>query len=321
MRVGHRALRQAAIAPSTLRLYSRALGEFEQFARSRRLPLSGNRLANSMERFFWHCADRGLSPAIGRAALYGWLHLRSDRPTVEANNLEGPRRAILGWAKLAADHPRDPMPEEMVLQISREILRSGKPRTAAAVVVALYTYGRPGEVVNIFVDDVILPSSGAGPRYRTTAILFGASERGLYTKTGQQDDTVVIDDRCPAYLSGIVKELAARAPSERIFGDLTLSGFETAVKGAAHRLGYKYFAIVPHTFRHSGPSNDMYHKRRKLPEIQKRGRWKSVRSVARYEKSGRLLRQWGRLTPSQQSKARSDAAMLPRELLAALRAL
>eukprot|EP00972_Heterocapsa_arctica_P022443 3301412-Heterocapsa_arctica.AAC.1 len=65
-----------------------------------------------MERFFWHCADHGLSPAMGRAVLYGWLSLHSGRPTFEANNLEGPRRT-LGWAKLAADHPRAPTPEEM----------------------------------------------------------------------------------------------------------------------------------------------------------------------------------------------------------------
>eukprot|EP00972_Heterocapsa_arctica_P002057 294774-Heterocapsa_arctica.AAC.1 len=66
-----------------------------------------------MERFFWHCAVWGLSPAIGRAALYGRLHLRSGRPTFEAYYLEGPRRATLGWAKLAADHSRVPTPEEM----------------------------------------------------------------------------------------------------------------------------------------------------------------------------------------------------------------
>ena len=67
----------------------------------------------------------------------------------------------------------------------------------------------------------------------------------------------MIDDRCPAYLSGIVKEITNRTPTEHIFGDLSLSGFETAVKAAANLLNYQCFAIVPHTFRHSGPSNDM----------------------------------------------------------------
>jgi hypothetical protein len=273
VQVSRRTLRQAAIAASTLRFYSRVLDEFEQFARSRRLPLSGARLVNSMERFFWHCADHGLSPAIKRAALYGWLYLRRGRPTFKANNLKGPR-GTLGWAKLATDHPRALTPEEILLQINRAILHRGKSRTAAAVIVALHTYGWPGEVVNNYADDVILRLIG------TDRVL----EEGPY---------IYLSPPCTSFS----RLFADRVPCERILGDLPLSGFATAVKAAVCRLGYKYFAIGPLTFR-SGPSNDMCHKRRKLSEIQKRGRWKNVRPSARYEKSGRPVRLWGRLTPS-----------------------
>ena len=46
--------------------------------------------------------------------------------------------------------------------------------------------------------------------------------------------------------------------------------------------------ITPYQLRHSGPSKDRSRNSRSLLEVQKRGRWKSHKSVARYEKSGRL---------------------------------
>ena len=46
--------------------------------------------------------------------------------------------------------------------------------------------------------------------------------------------------------------------------------------------------MLPYAWHHSGPSIDRAQNRRTLAEVQKRGRWKHAKSVARYEKAGRL---------------------------------
>ena len=46
--------------------------------------------------------------------------------------------------------------------------------------------------------------------------------------------------------------------------------------------------MVPYQCRHSGASIDRAEQKRSLLEIQKRGQWKSNRSVVRYEKGARL---------------------------------
>eukprot|EP00972_Heterocapsa_arctica_P003274 487587-Heterocapsa_arctica.AAC.1 len=49
-------------------------------------------------------------------------------------------------------------------------------------------------------------------------------------------------------------------------------------------------------------------------DIQRRGRWDSVKSVARCKKSGMYLQQVARLTRVQRSKAQSLLTSLPRRL-------
>ena len=92
-------LRHVSVAPATLKLYERGLAEWRGFCKSHRLPTSGPRIMDSFERFFWYKADRGYSPAIGRAALYGWLHIVADSPSVASNQFDGFRKALKGWAR------------------------------------------------------------------------------------------------------------------------------------------------------------------------------------------------------------------------------
>jgi hypothetical protein len=82
------------------------------------------------------------------------------------NVLERPQRTILGWAKLAANHSCARAPEDMVLHIARVILLSDLSRTAMAVIAALRAHGRPGEVVNDYVDDACLLRIDSDARWR-----------------------------------------------------------------------------------------------------------------------------------------------------------
>ena len=313
-------LRHVSVAPATLKLYERGLAEWRGFCKSHRLPTSGPRIMDSFERFFWHKADRGYSPAIGRAALYGWLHIVADSPSVASNQLDGARKALKGWARLLGDQVRDPLPEELALELLLQLTETGNPLAAAAAAIQLITYARPSEALGLHREDVVLPRPGGPQRYNHVAVIFGSSSRGCVTKGGEQDDTVVIDSTCPAFIPQVLRQLHRICPpGGRIFDELTLSGYEHAVASAADELGLCAFRVVPHTFRHTGPSNDFLQKRRSLLAIQKRGRWKHLRSVTRYEKAGRVLRQWAKLPLARQNRARKAAARFPAILLRALR--
>ena len=53
----------------------------------------------------------------------------------------------------------------------------------------------------------------------------------------------------------------------------------------------KVTGYVPHQLRHRGPSHDRAQQLRSLESIQKRGRWKQLRSVTRYESAGRVAQE------------------------------
>ena len=59
--------------------------------------------------------------------------------------------------------------------------------------------------------------------------------------------------------------------------------------------------VVPYQMRHSGASIDMARRWRRLADVQKRGQWKTTRSVARYEKHARLAATWATLSSAQQN--------------------
>ena len=158
-------------------------------------------------------------------------------------------------------------------------------------------YLRPSELVALRPEDILLPV--AGTRYRSIGVVVVPRELQITTKTKSQDDTIVVDRSCAAAAGDILRELVRiRAGGERVFPRLTLNAYEKILRDVCRDLGIAELEIVPHTFRHSGPSNDFYHERRLLTAVAKRGRWANIKSVQRYTKSGRLLRAWRVLTPA-----------------------
>ena len=109
--------------------------------------------------------------------------------------------------------------------------------TGAAVLIQLASYGRPSEVIGLHKEDVVVPTAQGGPRYKRTAVIFGNSERGERTKTGEQDDTVVLDQHCHPAAARLLRVLARRAAcGSRLLAPLTLSMYERAVRSSCVRL-------------------------------------------------------------------------------------
>lgn len=74
--------------------------------------------------------------------------------------------------------------------------------------------------------------------------------------------------------------------------DFSYAEYTDQFKKVVSQLGMD---VTPYQTRHSGPSIDRARRYRDTLEVQKRGQWKTAKSVARYEKSARLAATWDAL--------------------------
>eukprot|EP00959_Pyramimonas_sp_CCMP1952_P015016 318008-Pyramimonas_sp.AAC.1 len=89
-------------------------------------------------------------------------------------------------------------------------------------------------------------------------------------------------------MSHIVRALKDRRSPQPLLG-LSYPQSLGLFRKAALNIGVD---AVPYQGRHSGASLDRAANRHSQEEVQKRGMWAAMRSVKRYEKSGRLNESW-----------------------------
>ena len=189
---------------------------------------------------------------------------------------------------------------------------------AAAFLFQFDTYSRLGELLSASVEELRAPAPHQrGAAACWTLTMHPSTELGR-SKTKQQDDTITIGSTCPrrAWLTKVAAALAARrtGPLFPLTEERHRAIFHTSRRLANLPVSH------PHRLRHGGASAD---GAALLPEatIQGRGRWVSPKSVLRYKKPARYLRELGRLTPLQMRQSIEAAAYLEATLPALLRVL
>ena len=244
-----------------------------------------------------------------------------------SRNLPRAVKALAGWVKACPELSRDPCPWEVFAAIADHWLALGTTEAilaAACGALQFDTYLRPAAAVNLSLEHVVLPSGRAGGRYDKVALIVAPSDGTAPrpSKNQQFDDTVMVGslDRSRGWLRQLVRQLVVRAKAhrvQRLFDELPLSTYERLFREASRHLGLAALKVSPHTLRHGGPSLDYLNGLATLPVLKKRGGWLSDRSVARYGKEGRLLRQVSRLSPAQQRQFKRAADRLEQKLLRA----
>ena len=147
-----------------------------------------------------------------------------------------------------------------------------------------------------------------------------ATELGT-KKSGSQDDTLFVGVTRSVLDCGSSADITFSmcwCPMDLLFGGLQLQRYEQGFHDASSILRLQRLHAVPHSVRHDGPSEDVYHKRADLAAIQKRGRWGSPKSVVRYETGAQLLRQLSFAPEQLVKKARSCEFQLPSRVADAL---
>ena len=191
------------------------------------------------------------------------------------------------------------------------------PLLAAAAIVQLDTYARPSELLRVKKQDVIRPST---KHCKYWGIIFGNSARQEKTKTGTQDDTVLFDSTDRPYAKQVLQMVynRTRRSTDSLFGQTTLSEYEDVMKRARSKAKLGQFSLTPHTVRHSGPSIDSLQKTRHPEEILARGRWRSMKSIQRYQKPGQMLASMNRIGDEIWVQAKAALPKLMRKLRSAL---
>ena len=308
-------LRAQKVSQKTLDSYFRHIGDFEKWAKLRRLRVSSNSLDKHVTRYITELSeDEDFSPNTGAYLIYGLQLLRCTIP--KKDYLPNAKEALAGWRKQAPGRMRLPVPEEFVFDMVTLALEVDALDVAMAILIQYDTYLRPSECLGLTLKHLGAPH---GPRYKHWAIVVAPSALGEVTKTGDSDDSVLLAELGDRDWLREAMTLWVSRCSGPLFPKLSLSRFEAWCRSACRKLQYKSVCIMPHILRHSGASNDVFHKRRDLLHVQKRGRWQAKKSVTRYEKHPLLQKRWDEADPARLASIRSRSQQLPKLLLEQLR--
>ena len=160
-----------------------------------------------------------------------------------------------------------------------------------AVVLMFACYLRPIDMEELTSESLVAPTE----RMRRDglaawALLLGARESGHANKSGEFDESVLMDWGITEQISPLLQELAARKPKQSAWSfhraELTAAFVEAARLGGVGHLEPQLYSL-----RHGGASADALRRTRSTGEIKKRGRWKSDTSLRRYEKAALSLRE------------------------------
>eukprot|EP00435_Cladocopium_sp_Y103_P021162 s1272_g5.t1 len=321
-------LRRARLRKDVTRQsYESAWNVFMSFCvESQRLPGPGSRFVSmhqldlALEAFGEQQFLSGGSKYVFTCALQNANIQYPAWPTSSRTNYPLSKSAKKGWGNLEPGQSRDPCPFEVACLISQDLVIQGQAQFAAAVMLSFDTYMRPGKICELVHSNIVPPTRGISSKYSFWTLLLHPQERGEPSKVGEFNDSLVVGSGDRSWVGAVLGRLYSRHPGhgmEKVF-NFTLHQFENQFRACVQRLGLEKLKLTPHCLRHGGASHDYLMQHRSLPDIQQRGCWKSVDSVRRYAKHGRISRQLNLLSTDQQTRAKQASIALPRQLLNAL---
>jgi len=283
--VGERNLLElCSIKEPQRRNYAKKVDEFYGFVSHHGLPLSTEEHLD--EALCEYADELYLNGESVNAGEQLKAALEFDLPTAaRGGSLVLPRfkRALKGWRRMAPNQTRLPMLEFLKSSISGVMIAAGHLEEALFNEVTFSTYTRPGELLRVLPCDVVKKNQD----YHFDVIILSPHERGVSSKVGIYDDTVILDDTRAPWLGSLLVELAEK--KEKISQENSIWSFSAAKyletwRKAVQVLQIEDVAITPYQNRHGGASRDHLCRLRSMMAIQRRGRWASDASTRIYSK-------------------------------------
>ena len=283
-------LQRAAIAPSTLRIYSRAVVLFFQwfaFSPFSRFPLSASVLDRALSAYAHHLfrVHHGTHRHLVEGALWGLIHFCPHL----SGHFYSSILALRGWRRLQPSVSWLPVPAPLVALVSfscglfaralPQASQLGRSlwRVGFAALLAFDTYMRISELSSFLPEHVVV---NRHLRPFAVAILLPT------TKTGANQYVLVREPVLAASLLRM-RDVALLDPVQRRSPLLGISApLFRHLFSRLCSLWLPSLRFTPHGLRHGGACSDFL---RGLPiaDIKVRGRWRSDRSLVLYLQAGR----------------------------------
>jgi hypothetical protein len=238
--------------------------------------------------------------------------LRGSLPTCLPRSM----KALRGWSRYAPGRMRLPLPEEALLALVGVFMFLGRGLTALAIFVQYDLYLRPGELMECCPEHLIVPHAlHVQNLLEPCGMIVRPSIRDLggpapAGKTGEHDESVLFSPRAQLARNSLMLLARTFAPGVKLFpGDFI--SLNRDLKTAAHQALIENLEPSPYSLRHGGASRDFIKHHFTLPEIQLRGRWRSTRSLRRYQKEGMYQKQTSSMHAAAIHYGAQIAASLP----------
>ena len=197
-------------------------------------------------------------------------------------------RVLRSWKRVAPTPTRDPISWLVTCGIVGALVRMEEQSMALFVLVLFDTYMRLMEGYELTVKDLVAPAPKVSKRFRFWGLRLKADEEGLPRKGGSFDDLILLDSKGLESLGPRLKALCrGRGEDDKLFS-FDLMKFKNTWLLCQKQLGLEGHTFCVHQLRHGGASHDAWEKRRELLDIQRRGGWKTMDTLFRYEKRGRI---------------------------------
>ena len=222
--------------------------------------------------------------------------------------------ALEGFRKLSPARSRLPLPWLLVAGLINAMMRSGHTEEAIATCVCFVFYLRPSDLLRLRCSNIIPPHPAAGASMHHWSLALHPWENEKCSKTGEFDEGLV-HNNAEFKLNGVLAFLHRRGRQQTALRT-TYSTWAAAFNRAAVDLGAEpLWQVTLYQLRQSGASHELASHARPLDAIKKRGRWRTDRSLYRYEKGGQLQQQLNLLPPAVLSRCQLCAGNIGKILL------
>jgi integrase len=273
-------LRDAALAPTTLRAYTKHLNTFlaSVDCSLRRLLLHPpHRIDAMLAHFIDESFSNNGSYEYACQATFGLIYAC---PALRFQLGES-RLRLRGWKRLKRDRSHPPLTWELAALFALLMAKWGRHAEAVGTLLAFDCYLRVGELTRLTYSDVQLPGDPrVGSAYQRMALRLGT------TKTGPNQS---VELRSPQVQAVLLHYLNAYPfmRHQRIF-PFTPGSFRHSLRAVAGAVGLGHVPYVPHSLRHGGATHDFL-RGVSVRDVIFRGRWANHKSARRYIQTSRAL--------------------------------
>ena len=305
-------LEERAITSTRLQSYEMAWMKLVEFAEDQGYPMTCLKEVDAAAAWWMdmmYFEGDGVSGAMTMMAAI--KHMRTDVPKLSL--LVRCSRSLRAFKKLAPPMARVPLPFPMLAQVVKHIvIELTEPMVGVHLILTWSLCCRPGESLKLKWRQIVAPNQ---VNRRWSVLLSESSPvegQSQPSKTHELDEAVLIDHPYLLWLGAILKHLKKGKRASMPVFDFKMAHVSSVFGQALDACGYRPHGVQSvYQIRHGSASTDRLTQQRSMEELMKRGRWRSLSSLRRYEQGGRISHVFGCLSPEEQKAALMAEKQLP----------